>query len=222
MLERKRISILLSGMLFLGCSNAVAMGKKPVPSDPDPTPVTVPGPSEEPSTSSDPYKEGLEIGHRNGGLIVQRLKAKTIGLKGCSALGELEDALIKVSQSIQAPLRDGHPDKELARGFYRGYQAEVKEAIRESRHGCHAVSFPSGSVPGELAGAVLCQVSRISVDLLSEVEVEPLHEGWSGGIPEVIDECHASAELVLKTCGTDLSSLSQEVELLINLSCSDT
>lgn len=221
MKERKRISILLSGMLLLGCSNAVAMAKKPHPSE-VPVPTVIPDPVENPSTSQDPYKEGLELGARNGSLIVKRLLDKTVGLKGCEALDEYEDALIKVSRSIKPPSRGGQaPDKQLARGFYHGYLGEVKAAIRESRLGCNAVSFQNGLIPGELAGTVLCQISHIGVDVLTEVEATPLYSGWTGGIPELIDQCQTSAELVLKSCGTDLGSIKQEVELLIQLSCED-
>ncbi len=222
-LERRRLPILLSGMLLLGCSNASAMAKKPIPQQNEPIPTLSPGPVEgPPSTSSDPYKEGLELGHRNGALIVQRLKDKTIGLQGCEALGELENALIKVSRSIKPPSVGGQtPDKQLGRGFYHGYLTEVKEAIRETRQGCNAVSFQDGLLPGELAGTVLCQISHISLDVLTEVEASPLYSGWSGGTPELVEQCQTSAQLVLKSCGTDLASIEETVQILIQLSCRD-
>jgi hypothetical protein len=127
-----------------------------------------------------------------------------------------------VSRSIKPPSVGGQaPDKQLGRGFYQGYLSEVKAAIRETRQGCNAVSFQDGLLPGELAGTVLCQVSHISLDVLTEVDASPLYSGWSGGAPELVEQCQKSAELVLKTCGTDLSSVVEQVELLIQLSCAD-
>ena len=179
--------------------------------------------------SAGSYQDGLMMGHRNGELIVGRLRASTVGVKGCMALPKLEQALIKVAQNISAPVQGGDL---LVRGFFKGYLDSVRDGIYQTRKGCQVASYDNGEWAGVFYGTMLCKVSQISIDIAQSLEVEALYEGWSGSSSIVKQECRIAASVTLKSC--NLSSniemfdsdqtldLSQILNVAVQTSCSDS
>ena len=169
----------------------------------------------------DPIKrqQGLQLGLRNGSLIAKRIKDRTIGIQGCAALEQYQQGLLQVSRSVQAPAVDDSNDSDIAVGFFEGYLSAIKRAISSSRQECSLSSFEQGNLVGELHGSLICKISHVNVNALSVIEISPIHEGWSGGQPQVIEQCEQSAELVLKSCSQDLGSVENTLTLAIELSC---
>ncbi len=200
----------------LACSDAKAMAKRNPQLEPYPTPPLVVEPD-------DPEQQGFELGHRNGTLMVERLRERTVGLSGCSALDDFQRGLLAVSRTIRPPQASiGEPNgTDLGRGYFRGYLEATRIAIHDSRQGCHALTYDSGVFSGELYGTLLCQITKVDLSILSHLELVPLYPGWTGGTSEVISQCHTQAQVVLSQCGTDLSNVQSQVELIVQNSCHD-
>lgn len=206
-------SLLIAGSL--ACSDAKAMAKRNPQLEPTPVPTQI-------VEQNDRYQQGFELGHRNGTLMAERLRERTVGLSGCSALDDYQRGLLAVSRTIRPPASLGEPNgTDLGRGYFRGYLEATRAAIHDSRQGCNALIYDSGVFPGELFGALLCQVTKVDLSILSSLELVPLYEGWTGGASEVITQCHDSAQLVISQCGTDTSSVQSQLELIVQLSCKD-
>jgi hypothetical protein len=196
------------------------MGKKPAAEAPATpvasTPATVKPHVPDPSAGS--FQQGLELGNRNGSLIVQRLRAKTVDVYGCAATSDLENALVTVTRRLRPPLSQ---DDQLVRGFFRGYSRAIAQGIRDIRQECENLAFEQGDFAGNFAGALLCQVSTLSVEFATSIEVSGLYDGWSGGSTQVIEQCVSAAQLTLKECSDDVD-LVNELKLTITSSCSDS
>lgn len=189
----------------------------PVVVVPVPAPVPVnPAPAVPVSESAGTYGEGYELGKRNGGIIVDRLRTRTVGVEGCAGVHKLQEGLIAVTRSIRPPQNS---DDRMVRGFFRGYLDAVREGVAEARTGCRVRRFTDGLFAGTLYGNLLCQVSTVSVVVATELEVQSLYGGWSGGSADVLKECRTAAEVVLRDCGSnDLTSL---LSVNVEQSCSD-
>jgi hypothetical protein len=165
---------------------------------------TLPGGT--PPSAGSRYDEGYGLGQRNGALIAQRLYDRTLKAGGCSQLENYQDALLKVNRSIKAPNLNQDTDQELVRGFFRGYLDSVRKSILDSRKGCKKIRFTSGLYPGQFYGSLLCQATRVNVDLVHTLEVVPLYDGWAGGSTTRSRECEASGSIEIKSCGLGVSS----------------
>ncbi len=171
-------------------------------------------PSAEP-IQLDGIEQGYSLGRRNGDILVDRVRDRTVGIEGCRGVRKMQDTLTKVTRSIRAPLNSS---EGVTIGFYRGYLDSVREAIRDTRRGCNISRFDDGLFAGELYGSLLCQVGASSKTVLASFEIESLYDGWSGGSREVIGECLMTASLILDECGGMDDSLS----ILIETGCSDS
>lgn len=201
----------------LACGDAKAMAKRPTPqTEPVPVPTVV--------VTSERYQQGLALGERNGTLLAERLRERTVGLSGCSAIDDLQRGLLAVSRTVRPPVTEPlepRESSELARGYFRGYTDAIRKAIHETRDTCSFLAYDSGDFAGELYGSLLCQVTKVDVSILSELELVPLYQGWTGGVSQVISQCHEKASITIERCGTDISSLQSQLELLVQTSCHD-
>jgi hypothetical protein len=203
---------LAMGASALGCGGASAMAKAPaapVVASQAPAAVVVGGGD---------FGDGYELGLRNGGILVDRLKSRTTDLQGCSAIGQLESALVKVTRTVRPP---ANRRDRFVSGFYSGYLDSVRDAIAEVRWGCDLGGYSSGEFAGQLYGAVACQVETISVDALLGLELKPLYVGWSGGSSSVQASCRTTLIETLTACSSG-ASVEVQLEAAIRVSCSDS
>ena len=202
---RRAATLAALSSLTIACNNASALPVVPLDR-------LLPAPE---SVSAGTQTEGYALGRRTGEIIVNRLSDRTVGTEGCSAIGRLESALVQVTRNIRRP----QGDDDLVRGFYRGYLDAVRGGIRNARTVCDNQSYASGEFAGQLYGALLCEVSKVSLDLATSIELESLYDGWSGGSVDVIQECRTTANLTLQDCEGAEPDL---LQLSIEKSCSDT
>jgi len=169
------------------------------------------------STTPNDFGKGYRLGQRNGTILVDRLKQRTVDTHGCVAISDLESALLQVTRSVQSPVPGS---TRLIGGFYQGYLDSIRNAIQEVRRDCDALSYSSGEFAGDLYGSLVCQVVSVNVFAVSHLELLPLYEGWSGGSSEVLSSCRSSIEATLTACAGDTSTIS--VEVAADAACSDT
>jgi|GEM_PF-6747822 len=204
---------------------------------PAPSPVALPTPSPTPIPTSGggnagggssgnvivgSFQQGYELGKRNGEIISDRLKDRTVGVDGCAGIPKLQDALVSVTKTVRPPVisaDDPAANDAVVRGFYQGYIDAVRENIRETRQICDRSAFNSGDFAGNLYGSVLCQVTKVSVETAMALELDALYGGWSGGSDDVVSECRTAAEIIIKDCGGN--SLSHKLTINVEHSCSD-
>lgn len=216
---------------IVACSDATAMGKAQNSSGVDGMGLPAVNNPAGNALSAGSYQDGLTLGHRNGELIVNRLRASTVGIKGCMALPKLEQALIKVAQNITPP----QGGDLLVKGFFKGYLDSIRGAIHQTRLGCQASSFHNGEWAGIFYGTLLCKVSQISIEMAQSLEVEALYDGWSGSSKEIKQECRTAANVTLKSCKLSSGApelpevddeqafdLSQILNVAVQTSCSDS
>jgi hypothetical protein len=215
----KKLLVVATAACLMSCTNgASAMSRAQVPSAPTAPAKTSPATVADPgSLAGGGFAEGRILGQRNGALLVNRLKQRTTDVLGCDGIESLQAALVKVTRSLKAP---GHSADDLVAGFYSGYLSEVRKTIRELRQGCDVLDYSSGSFAGELFGAIACQSQSVSIEVLTELELEPLYTGWSGGSSEVQLGCLTTLTQTVTAC-TDGAELSTEIEALLSVSCSD-
>ena len=194
--------------LSIACSDASALA-------PAPARAGLPVVTDNGEVDTGTQAQGYALGRRNGDIIVGRLQDRTVGTRGCSAIPQLETALVSVIRNVRRP----HGNDDMARGFYRGYLDAVREGVRDARTICHTRPHSSGAFAGELYGALLCEVSKVSVDLATSIEIDWLYDGWSGSSTEVIQECRTSATVTLRSCDGDVADL---LSLAVERSCSDS
>jgi hypothetical protein len=205
----RNLAVLATAACLISCSGAEAMSRtKPAPA------ATVVDPGQ---LAGGGFEEGHALGTRNGAILVNRLKQRTTDELGCDGIEALQSALIRVTRTLRAP---AHGGSRLVAGFYSGYLAQVRKTLRELRQGCDVLDYSSGVFAGELFGAVACQSRSVSLDVLSELELEPLYAGWSGGSSEVQLGCRTTLTATVTAC-TDGAELSSEIEALLSVSCSD-
>ena len=210
-------NLALSSSLFMAlfgavaCNQATAMTKAaPVIQDaPAPPQALIPVP---PAENTGTFEHGVVVGLRNGGLIVERLKLRTVGTQGCDALGDLQTALLAVVRAARPP---AHSDDSLVAGFYSGYLRSVRTGLREARSGCDSLSFQTGGFAGTLYGTLFCQVHAVSPAALESLEAESLYAGWTGGAESVRTECEEALAAAASECALE------QIEPLAELSCSD-
>lgn len=228
------LSSLMPSLMLSG--SAMALGRAPalpVVTDPAPAPVVivvpvpvapvvsepvVQVPSLEPTLASGDYERGLDLGQRNGQILLKRLRARTVDSRaGCDALPDLEKAVVQVTRSIKPPANSG---SLLVRGFYKGYLTEVRLGLQDVRRHCNQVAYLSGQFAGDFYGSLACQVASIDVAALASDEFTPLYEGWSGGSLEVTSSCEAAATSALVECAGEALD-SELIESLVSGSCAD-
>jgi hypothetical protein len=198
-------SLFLSLAFTVACNRAQAFGSA--------MPKTIDeGPSLEVDLSSGSFQEGFQYGLRNGTLISDRVERRTVGQKGCSGIQDLERGLIAIVRSARAP---EHSNDQRVAGFYSGYIRAVKKALQDARHGCDFLVFTEGHTVGQLLGAVTCQTAGLSAEALALLDLGQLDSGWTGGVPEVSQECR---EVLLDTSASCKASLN-ETQLL---ACGDS
>lgn len=197
-MKKRTVTTAILATLSIACSDASALAPAPLPA----------------GIEAGTEAQGRALGRRNGDIIVGRLRDRTVGTQGCAAIDQLETALVSVTRNVRRPV--GGDD--LARGFYRGYLDSVRDGIRDARASCGSFGHSSGVFAGQLYGALLCEVSKVSVDLATSFETDWLYDGWSGQSIQVLQECRASAELTLRDCGGDVADL---LSLSVERSCSD-
>lgn len=223
----KKLLVLATTACLVSCTGASAMSQaRPVPNQ---TPLIVRPVSDAPANSpvapatspitvvGNDFEKGYALGSRNGGLLVDRLKQRTTDELGCDGIDMLEKSLIKVTRSLRAPAQG---TGRLTAGFYSGYLAQVRNTLREIRQGCEVLDYSTGEFAGELFGAIACQSQSVSIEVLSELELQPLYTGWSGGSSDVQLGCLTTLTSTVTAC-TDGAELSTEIEALLSVSCSD-
>jgi len=158
------------------------------------------------------YGQGYAIGQRNGGILVDRLIRATVGTElGCSALGDLRRALLKVTKKVSAP---ANGSAALTLGFFRGYLDALRKGIQQTQAGCGSFAIDDGAFAGELYGNVICSVTSLSLELASQLELVPLYDGWSGESTDVLASCSTQLELTVRECTglDDLSLLGLQIQ----------
>lgn len=162
------------------------------------------------------HEEGYELGLRNGRIMSDRLRLRTVDTEGCVAIDQLQQGLLAVTHTVRPPL---HSEGATVRGFYHGYLDAVREAVLESRKLCGITQFGNGGFAGTLFGGVVCQVQSIDAQLVSGLEVASLYRGWSGGSVEVQEGCRNTLLTTVQTCSSE--SISQSLSDSITQSCLD-
>ena len=151
-----------------------------------------------PVSGAGTYDEGKALGHRNAEILFERLKLRTVDTQGCGAIPKLESDLVRVASTIHPPV--GSADS-LVRGFYRGYQEEIREGLRRVRRGCGSVRRSSGTFSGTYFGALTCSAASQG----ARIELVPLWESWEEDRESSLQECVESARAVLWGCSDSLS-----------------
>jgi hypothetical protein len=205
-------TLALTALGGVGCNDAVAMGRA-APAAPVDEPIAD---RLDPGPAAGTFEQGYELGRRNGQIISQRLRERTVETEGCRAIPRLQEALLKVTRTVRPP---AHSQDALVRGFFRGYLDSVRKAIRDARNGCGVRQHTDGIFAGSLYGALLCQVSTISLEAVTTLEVESLYAGWAGSSDEIISECRTAATVTLKECDDRLPEL---LSASVETSCLDT
>lgn len=217
----KKMFVVATTACLVSCTGASAMSQARAKHTPVPAPIiesTAPAIVVSPGDlAGGGFEAGRALGSRNGNILVNRLKQRTTDVLGCDGIESLQQALIKVTRSLKAP---PHSSGALVAGFYSGYLAEVRKTLRELRQGCDILDYSSGEFAGQLFGAVACQSHSVSIEILSELELAPLYEGWSGGSTQVQESCLTNLTQTITAC-TDGAEISAEIEALLSVSCSD-
>jgi len=164
--------------------------------------------------SAGTYEDGVRLGNRNAGILFSRLKLRTVDTQGCSAIGQLETALVRVSASVHAP--NGSSDR-LVRGFYRGYQEVIRDSLREVRRGCGALRHESGAFVGNYLGSLACNGSAF----LEPVELLSFYGGWANQDSGLERECLESAREVLWGCIDSSGEIPRALERAVSAACLD-
>ena len=169
-------------------------------------------------TTAGNYDDGYQLGLRNGEILVGRLRKRTVDIAGCSAVDQLQAALIKVVRSARPP---SHDSDEYVAGFYTGYIDSIRGAVSEVRYTCDESQYSSGDFAGQLYGEVACQVASISASAISYLQFQPLYSGWSGGSSSVQSGCRTTLLATLQSCstGTDIAAT---INATVSVSCSDS
>lgn len=178
--------------------------------------LLAPGLSGASALNVDSFSDGLKLGHRNGSIIVERIKDRTLGLRGCDGLDGFLGALKVLLSSVRAPLGSS---QQLSAGFYQGYLNAIQEALLAGRSSCGLGAFSSGGYIGELYGGLLCSIANIDIGIVSLIELLPIQQGWTGGLESVSLQCLGSATLTIQTCLE--GELSSVLQVAIAQSCSD-
>ncbi len=168
------------------------------------------------------YREGYQSGGESAGRITAAVYGKTVGRAGCTGLGDLEGALIRVVRAIKAPrASSGSPSSEedFVQGYFKGYYDKIRSEIRNARDSCDASLYDSGVIPGRLSGAFVCASSEYSTEwVLSEsYSSDPIYENWSGGVSRLSEECAVTFEFELVGCA--LGSEVEHLGTLISAGC---
>lgn len=158
------------------------------------------------------YEDGWNLGQRNAGILFERLKLRTVQTQGCGALGKLESALIRVASTIHAPV--GSSDA-FVRGFYRGYQEEIRDDLRQVRNGCGVVRYSSGGFLGSYFGAMACGSASQGV----RIELVGHPGGWEESSGAALEQCIDAAREVLWSCETLSNEESERWDSQISEAC---
>lgn len=167
------------------------------------------------SSSVSTYSDGYGFGQRNGSIMVERLRHRTVDLQGCRAVGQLEQALVRVVRTVRPPAEG----QAYTRGYFRGYLDALRQGIRETREDCHVRHYDKGIFAGSLYGALLCQIHEVSAEAAASLEVEPLYAGWSGDSDTVLQQCRVAASAAVQECGGE--GLARIFQTALDRSCSD-
>jgi hypothetical protein len=228
MLTRKSVSKEIAGALLLvsaasgiSCGSASAMSRSPTTEGTATStlPAAISASITDPGSLSDGgFADGYQLGQRNGGILVARLKQRTVDADGCDAIDLLQTALIRVTRSVRPPSSSA---TEFVSGFYSGYVDSIRTTLGQIRGRCGVSEYSSGSFAGELYGAVACQVQTVSIDALLGLELRPLYSGWSGGSESVQSGCRTTLREVVQTCSGG-GEISTSIDAAIRISCTDS
>jgi hypothetical protein len=164
------------------------------------------------------FVDGYSLGLRNGRILADRLRQRTVDDYGCSAVGQLQSSLLRVVRSVRPPSWDS--DLYVA-GFYSGYLDSIRDEVSDARRGCGQSQFYDGSFAGQLYGAVACQVQTFSLTAVSSLQIQPLYDGWSGGSSEVQSSCRTTLTATIESCASS-TTVAQQLEASLSVSCSDS
>ncbi|MGK5082280.1 hypothetical protein WDW37_03165 [Bdellovibrionota bacterium FG-1] len=163
------------------------------------------------------FGDGYNLGQRNGGILIDRLRQRTVDLEGCGAVARLENSLLRVTQTVRPPFESSGG---FVAGFYSGYLNAVRLALATVRTSCGISQYSDGKFAGKFYGEIACQVQAISVDLISSLQIQPLYAGWSGGSNAVQTHCETTLRETIQTCTNGADSTVQ-IDEAIRVSCSD-
>lgn len=164
------------------------------------------------------FDEGYQMGNTSAWNLVDSIERKTID-KSCRYLAKHEKALLSVIRNQQRPRSTySKQTDQFVLGYYRGYLDAIRGGLEDGRWACGHRRFESGELVGEIYGAFLCNVTEVSVDLVTELSLPYVFDEWSGGLSSVKAECRTSAQAELLSCGFDDFS---QLSLSIETSCSD-
>lgn len=161
------------------------------------------------------YEEGVALGHRNAGILFDRLKLRTVDTQGCEAIGRLEAALVRVVSSVRPPR--GSSDA-LVRGFYRGYQEEIREGLQTVRRGCGPLRRSSGIFLGNYFGALTCSAAAQS----TAIELVPITESWASEDGLGLQECLDAGREFLWSCEESFGRGAEGFESLVAQACAQS
>ena len=146
------------------------------------------------------YGEGQAFGSRNGTTMVSRVRARTLDLSGCSALDDLQEALLAATRAVRP---SGGSGEAFVRGFYAGYREALFEGIERAREQCESRRFSSGSYHGQLQGALFCNLVDAGAVPTTEgfdgYDYAPIYEDWSDGA-SARRECRAAFSREARAC----------------------
>lgn len=167
------------------------------------------------------FKEGHDVGKRNGGLIAERVYKRTMlteeGRLDCAGLGLLQQTLNTVAAKARPPRGSS---SRFTAGFYSGYVDAIRESVKGARDECRALRFGRGVYPGEFFANVFCQVAQVDEAALAEMTFTSLYDGWSDS-QEVRDECAATFQAVTAECAGVTGIAAQLLGVAQTAACSD-
>src|SRR4051812_37670047 len=73
--------------------------------------------------------QGYQVGLRNGGITVRRVRQRTLDHLGCGGLDIFQDTLLRVTRSVRA---SGGSGDRFVKGFYQGYRDAVRQGVHEA------------------------------------------------------------------------------------------
>lgn len=149
------------------------------------------------------FKEGQDVGLRNGGLMAARISKRVLAQRGCAGVGQLQYALGTVVANLHAPL---DRSSAFTAGFFNGYVRAIGQSVANARATCRLAEWEDGSFPGELMGGVYCQVAEQYPEALSDLVFGPIYDGWSSS-QAVQSECvQAFNDVTLDCAATGIAA----------------
>ncbi|MBN22018.1 MAG: hypothetical protein CL678_12125 [Bdellovibrionaceae bacterium] len=160
------------------------------------------------------YSDGMQMGVRNGSILVKRVLQKTIGVDGCRGKDDLMDGLTSVIHTIRPSPLYG---TLFSSGFFQGYLQEIRKAIGFSHQICGFSSEKIAQQVGSLYGSFLCQVNSVDREIFNQFYVKPLNTGWSQAHDTAQAQCKTQVQSIVQGCMNE--ERSDQLQIQMNLSC---